>query len=300
MTSQSTRTYQDESTTGHATIGQTVSWDRISDRSATGISTYDWTSRISLRSIIEADRTRLAKGTLGTVGFLTTWWLVAQLYPPYLLPSPVDVVVAFLELLVSGKMLVKVGQSIQHFVPGLLIGTTAGVSLGIALGWSSTIDAALTPVVRLLRPIPPLAWIAVAIVWLGIGHAGAAFIVSIGALWINFYNSHSGVSGVSNDLKEVASSLGVHDDWTMIRRVVLPSATPEILTGIRTGVGRCWMLVVAAELFGAPGIGFEIINASQNLRMDIALAYMLLISLIYLVMDSCIARIQERLLAWRS
>lgn len=277
-----------------------MSLDQIPDQSTTDLPSGDLLSRLSVSSIIEADRTRLATGALGTVGFLVVWWLSAQFYPAYLLPSPIEVVAAFFDLLVSGKMLFKLGQSVQHFVPGLLVGTVAGVSLGIALGWSSTIDDALTPVVRLLRPIPPLAWIAVAIVWLGIGHTGAAFIVSIGALWINFYNTHSGVSGVSTDLKEVATSLGVHDDWTMIRSIVLPSATPEILTGIRTGVGRCWMLVVAAELFGAPGIGFEIINASQNLRMDIALAYMLLISMVYLVMDSGIARLQGRLLTWRS
>lgn len=85
----------------------------------------------------------------------------------------------------------------------------------------------------------------------------------------------------------------------MIRRVILPSATPEIITGIRTGVGRCWMLVVAAELFGAPGIGFEIINASQNLAMDVAMAYMLVISIVYLVIDVGVLAVQRRLLLWR-
>lgn len=257
-------------------------------------SAFDW-----FQPSIEVSYERIIVGLIGTVGFLIVWWLSAQLYPSYLLPSPVEVVTALISLVNSGEVFGKLGQSFQHFVPGLIVGTFLGVSLGIGLGWSGPVDNALTPVIRLLRPIPPLAWIAVAIVWFGIGHVGAAFIVSIGALWINFYNSYSGVKGVSNNLKEVAASLGVQDDYSMIRRVVLPSATPEIITGIRTGVGRCWMLVVAAELFGAPGIGYEIINASQNLAMDVAMAYMLVISIIYIVMDVGVLTVQKRLLVWR-
>lgn len=257
-------------------------------------SAFDW-----FQTSIEVSYERIIVGLIGTVGFLIVWWLSAQFYPPYLLPSPVEVVTALISLVNSGEVFGKLGQSFQHFVPGLIVGTFLGVSLGIGLGWSGLVDNALTPVIRLLRPIPPLAWIAVAIVWFGIGHVGAAFIVSIGALWINFYNSYSGVKGVSNNLKEVAASLGVQDGSSMIRRVVLPSATPEIITGIRTGVGRCWMLVVAAELFGAPGIGYEIINASQNLAMDVAMAYMLVISIIYIVMDVGVLTVQRRLLVWR-
>lgn len=257
-------------------------------------SAFDW-----FQPSIEISYERLLVGVLGTAGFLVAWWVVAQFYPPYLLPSPVEVVSALISLIDSGEVFGQLAQSFQHFVPGLVIGTVVGVSLGIGLGWSGLFDNALTPVIRILRPIPPLAWIAVAIVWFGIGHVGAAFIVSIGALWINFYNSYSGVKGVSNNLKEVAASLGVQEDYSMIRRVVLPSATPEIITGIRTGVGRCWMLVVAAELFGAPGIGYEIISASQNLAMDVAMAYMLVISIIYIVMDVGVLKVQERLLVWR-
>lgn len=257
-------------------------------------SAFEW-----FQPSIEVSVDRFVTGTLGTVGFVVVWWTVAQFYPPYLLPSPVEVVRALVALVDSGTVFVKLGQSFQHFLPGLVVGTTVGVGLGISLGWSGRLDDALTPVIRILRPVPPLAWIAVAIVWFGIGHVGAAFIVSIGALWINFYNSYSGVKGVPRNLEEVAASLGVRDGWTMVRRVVLPSATPEIITGIRTGVGRCWMLVVAAELFGAPGIGYEIINASQNLAMDVSMAYMLVISIVYLAMDMGVLGAQRRLLKWR-
>lgn len=280
-------------------LSNLLSHESASDRGTEDVDEVTRGERSTFAGIDVDPRTTI-RGALGTTGFLIVWWLIAQLYPPYLLPTPVEVVTAFVRLVTGGEVFVKLGQTFRHFVPGLIVGTALGMGLGIALGWSEVLDDALTPVVRLLRPVPPLAWIAVAIVWFGIGHAGAAFIVSIGALWINFYNSYDGVAGVSNDLKEVAASLGVHDDRRMIHKVVLPSASPEILTGVRTGVGRCWMLVVAAELFGAPGIGYEIINASQNLAMDVAMAYMLVISLVYLVMDAGFVRVQRRMLAWRS
>ncbi|MFB6295734.1 MAG: ABC transporter permease, partial [Halobacteriales archaeon] len=89
-------------------------------------------------------------------------------------------------------------------------------------------------------------------------------------------------------------------DLTMIRKVVIPSATPEIMTGIRTSIGQGWMIVVAAELFGAPGIGFEIINASQNLALDVSVAYMFVISLVFLASDWAFRQVERRVLAWRA
>lgn len=257
---------------------------------------------------------RLPLGALGTLGFLAVWWAAARTTPPYLLPGPVAVAAAFwTELTASAvytvpllgidvgstRLLVKLLQSLQHYVPGLLVGTVLGIALGVAMGWSEALDDAFTPVTRVLRPIPPLAWIAFAIVWIGIGHAGATFIVAIGAFWINFYNAYSGVTGASQSLIEVAASLGVHDDRTMIRKVVLPNAMPEILTGVRTSIGQCWMVVVAAELFGAPGVGYQIISAAQNLSMDVSVVYMLVISVVFLASDWGFRRLERRVLSWR-
>nr|WP_231554315.1 ABC transporter permease [Halobellus rufus] len=232
----------------------------------------------------------------------------------YLLPSPVEVASAFLVELTAPttftvplvevsvpatRLLANLLQSLLHYFPGLVVGSVLGISLGVAMGWSGRLDDALTPVTRFLRPIPPLAWIVFAIVWIGIGHGGAAFIVGIGAFWINFYNAYAGVEGVSTHLREVAATLGVDDDLTMIRKVILPAATPSIATGIRTSIGQCWMIVVAAELFGAPGVGFQIINAAQNLATDVSVAYMAVISLVFLVSDGAFRRVERRVLAWR-
>jgi len=266
------------------------------------------------RRLLPTDRRRLRRGLAGTVAFVAVWWLAALTQPTYLLPGPVEVATAFVgELTVRAtytvpglgfvvalpRLVVKLVESLSHYVPGLVVGATLGIALGVATGWSERLSDALRPVVRVLRPVPPLAWIAFAIVWFGIGNTGATFIVAIGAFWVNYYNAESGVAGVPRDRLEVAASLGVDDDRRMIRKVVLPSAAPEILTGVRTSIGQCWMVVVAAELFGAPGVGYQIIQAAQNLSMDVSVAYMLVISAVFLVSDGLFRFVQASVLEWR-
>ncbi|MHB9285752.1 ABC transporter permease [Halobacteriales archaeon Cl-PHB] len=242
---------------------------------------------------------QVALGSTGLLGFVFAWWAASMLNPQYILPSPVVVVETFLAELRSGRMLTALRQSVTHWIPGTVVGTGLGVGLGVALAWNDRLDRMVAPVVRLLRPVPPLALIGFAIAWFGINHTGAAFIIAVGAFWINFYNAYGGVEGISADLTDVARSLGVDDSLTMIRKVVLPGAAPEILTGVRTGIGRCWMLVVAAEIFGVPGIGQRIHVASNNLAVDVVIAYILLLSLVYLVVDTAFRAVQLRVVAWQ-
>jgi ABC-type nitrate/sulfonate/bicarbonate transport system, permease component len=259
-------------------------------------------------------RQRLLRGTIGTAVFLVIWQVSATPVPTYLLPTPLEVAQAFVVELTAPttfilpllgtevtltRMIVGLINSLYHYIPGLFVGGAAGIAFGIALGWSQLLDDAITPVQRVLRPIPPLAWIAFAIVWLGVNHQGAAFIVGIGAFWINFYNAYAGVKSVPQSTKEVAASLGVDSDLTMIRKVIVPKASPEIMTGIRTSIGQSWMIVVAAELFGAPGVGFQIINAAQNLALDVSVAYMFVISIVFLISDGIFQRVESRVLVWR-
>ena len=242
---------------------------------------------------------RFGRGLAGVVGFLAIWWAIAQTQPPYILPGPESVAETFVSELRSGAMVEALSQSVRHWAPGTVVGTVLGISLGLFMGWSSFADDAFTPVVRVLRPVPPIALIGFAIAWFGINHAGAAFIVAAGGFWINFYATYGGVENVSEELVEVARSLGVRSNFGLVRKVVLPAALPEILTGVRTGIGRCWMLVVAAELFGVPGIGQTIIRASNNLAVDVVIAYILVLSLMFLLVDSAFRGLQRRALAWQ-
>ncbi|OYR74450.1 ABC transporter permease [Halorubrum ezzemoulense] len=263
----------------------------------------------------EGDLRRYLRGLGGLLVFLLVWWVGAMTtQPSYLVPGPLESVYAFIELFVTSTAIVIPGlgsslvlptglahltQTLFHYVPGLLLGASCGIGLGLAMGWNGALDDWLRPLVRVLRPIPPLAWIVFAIVWFGIHHTGAAFIVFVGAFWINFYSAYGGVEGVSTELTDAASTLGVERDLSMLKLVALPSAAPQVLTGFRTSIGRCWMIVVGAELFGAPGVGYEIINASNNLAMATSVAYMFLISLAFLCMDVGFRLLERRVLAWR-
>ncbi|WP_418281658.1 ABC transporter permease [Halorubrum sp. DTA98] len=258
----------------------------------------DGSENAAVRS--DLDPTRAVRGSVGLVGFVVVWHLVSLTQPTFVLPSPVAVAQTFAAELASGEMTTALGQSVRHWIPGTVVGTALGVGSGIAFGWNRTLDDVTAPIVRLLRPVPPLALIGFAIAWFGINHAGAAFIIAVGAFWINFYAAYGAVEGVSTDLLDVGRTLGVRTDIDMLRSVVVPASLPEITTGIRTGLGRCWMLVVAAEIFGVAGVGRRILRASNNLLVDEVIAYILVLSLMYLVVDVAFRAAQRRMLVWRA
>jgi ABC-type nitrate/sulfonate/bicarbonate transport system, permease component len=245
------------------------------------------------------DLFRLFAGGVGIAVFVAVWWVATLFNPAYVLPAPDAVAQTFVSEASSGAMATALVQSITHWLPGTIIGTTLGIGLGVTLAWSDTADDVAAPLVRVLRPVPPLALIGFAIAWIGINDAGAAFIVAAGAFWINFYAAYGGVNSVTEEFLDVGRSLGVSSDLGLIRRVVVPAALPEIITGIRTGIGRCWMLIIAAEIFGVPGIGQKILTASNNLAVDVVIAYILLMSLVYLLLDAGVEAVQTRVLAYR-
>ena len=243
---------------------------------------------------------RLRRGAAGVAAFLLVWHAVSLTQDPFVLPSPIAVGEAFASELASGDMIAALSQSVRHWIPGTAVGTGLGVAAGVAFAWSRVLDDLTAPLVRTLRPVPPLALIGFAIAWFGINDAGAAFIIAVGAFWINFYAAYGAVEGVSEDLLDVGRTLGVRGDLDAVRSIVLPASMPGIMTGIRTGLGRCWMLVVASEIFGVPGVGREIIRASNNLRVDRAIAYILVLSLMFLLVDVAFRAVQRRALSWRA
>ncbi|UWG46416.1 ABC-type nitrate/sulfonate/bicarbonate transportsystem, permease component [Halanaeroarchaeum sp. HSR-CO] len=266
----------------------------------------------SLQLPSRVDR-RISRGLVGSFAFVLLWTALARQVPTYLLPTPLAVGQAFVveattpatyalpvlgtELTLTSLAVVLL-QSLTHYLPGLFLGVGVGVPLGVALAWWETIDQYVSPVVGLLRPIPPLAWMGLVIVWVGIGHAGAAVIVAIGSLWITFFAAYGGVRELPPKLLEAGRSLGVDTDREMLRAIVLPGAAAPILTGVRTSIGRSWMIVVAAELFGAPGIGYRIIHTAQSLAMDVSMAYMLALGLAYLLSDAAFGSLRRRVTPW--
>lgn len=192
-----------------------------------------------------------------------------------------------------------VWASLSHYTVGFLLGSFLGVALGVVVALSPRVEASQAWLARMFRPIPPIAWIPFAVIWLGISETAAAFIISIGIFWINYFTAMAAVQAVDKDLIEVARAFGHRSFSALLQKVILPGAAPGILSGLRAGLGQGWMTVVAAELFGIPGIGQRMIEASGLLASEVVVLYMFSIALLYGISDYVFVRIQERILLWQ-
>lgn len=214
-----------------------------------------------------------------------------------LLPPPTLVAVAAWELITSGELVRHLGDSLRREFIAFLWSLIA-VPLGIAMGWWKGFNEQVDSLVEMLRPIPPLAWIPLSILWFGIGDLQNQFIIFLGIFFPILLNTVNGVKGVEPNLVRAARCLG-SDEWTVLTRVVLPAALPQIVTGVRVGLGVGWMALVAAELVGASsGLGFLINDARTILRTDIVIVGMVTIGIVGLLLDVLIRRITTRLLPW--
>ncbi|MBW6471118.1 MAG: ABC transporter permease [Methanosarcinaceae archaeon] len=241
---------------------------------------------------------------LSLLSVVVLWQLVADLLVKnkLFLPSFVDVVLSFFKVIKSGAIYADISVSLLHFGIGLFFALIIGIPIGILMGWFKTINRIFDPIIEIIRPIPPLAWIPFAIIWFGLTHQSAGFVVFIGAVFPVIINTYTGFKNVSIIYVEAANVLGCTRDLSLIRYVALPSALPSIAAGIRIAMGVGWMCLVAAEMFGVStnGLGYKIWWHYYLHQMDFVLVYMLLLGLIGLVIDRAFRYyVDERLLKWR-
>jgi len=244
---------------------------------------------------------RVVLGVLGLAAFIGLW-KCAYLFnwaPRGTIPDPFDVPAALWDEYSSGRMLPAIGSSLIHYVWGLGIGTALGFAVGLMAASSRVFDDIHYMLARVLRPIPPLAWVIFAIAWFQVSHAGAAFVISIGVFWVNYFATASGVRNVDPRFYELARAFGHASFIKRVTSITLPGAMPSILSGVRTGVGQAWMTLIAAELLGVPGMGQEMNSAAGVGAYDAVVVYMLAISLIYTLSDGLFALVENRTLRWR-
>lgn len=214
-----------------------------------------------------------------------------------LLPPPTAILKAGWQLLLSGDLLHHLLASVRREFMAFLA-ASAAIPLGIAMGWWKGFNEQVDPVIEILRPIPPLAWIPLSILWFGIGDTQNEFIIFLGIFFPILLNTIAGVKNIEPNLIRAARCLGA-SEWKVLQRVVLKAALPQIVTGIRVGVGVGWMALVAAELVGASsGLGFMINDARSVLRTDIIVVGMLTIGLVGLTIDAAIRMLTRWLLPW--
>lgn len=215
------------------------------------------------------------------------------------MPDPFLVPGAFLDELTSGRLMPSIRSSLIHYAWGLGLGSVFGFIVGFGAATSAAFDGLHAWLARILRPIPPLAWVVFAIAWFKVSHAGAAFVISIGVFWVNYFASYSAVRNVDPRFHELARAFGQGAYFKLHSSITFPAASPGILSGLRTGVGQAWMTLIAAELLGVPGMGQEMNSAAGVGAYEAVVVYMLAISAVYSLSDWIFARVEERVLRWR-
>jgi NitT/TauT family transport system permease protein len=243
-------------------------------------------------------------GALAVILILIIWEVIAAVIIryPFILPSPTDVLFAFLDLLKNGTLFLDFEASLVHFGIGLGVALIIGIPIGISMGWSRRFDAFFDPIIEILRPIPPLAWIPFAIIWFGLTIYSAGFVIFMGSVFPIIINTYSGFRSVPRIYVEAARMLGCIKNRNLIRYIAFPAALPSVTAGIRIATGVGWMCLVAGELFGVSnyGLGKNLWQYYNLHRMDCVVVYMLLLGLIGLLVDMMFRYyIDRHFLKWR-
>jgi sulfonate transport system permease protein len=226
---------------------------------------------------------------LGIIGWISTRTL----------PEPTDVVLAAIRLAESGELFRYIGDSTSRALWGLVIGGSIGLVLGFLNGLFPVAERLLDTTVQMLRNIPHLALIPLAILWFGIGEEVKLFLVALGVFFPIYLNTFHGIRSVDPGLVEMGKVYGLRG-WMLFRKVMLPGAMPSILVGLRYSLGIMWLTLIVAETVSSDtGIGYMAMNAREFMQMDVVVLSILLYALLGKLADVLAKGLERRCLRWR-
>jgi sulfonate transport system permease protein len=235
------------------------------------------------------------------VALLVLWFLatdVLRLFTPNQLPSPIQVLRTASEMIADGSLWRNVAASIGRVVFGFVIGAGIAVIAGTLVGLSKTVETLIDPTLQALRNVPSLAWVPFLLLWLGIDEAPKITLIAIGAFFPVYLNLVSGIRQADRKLVEVGYIFGLRG-FDLVRRIILPSALPYLLAGLRIGFGQAWLFLVAAELIASTrGLGFMLIDGQNSSRPDIMLVSIITLALLGKLSDSLLRIVERRALSW--
>lgn len=234
-------------------------------------------------------------------GVVAVWWIVVVQTQSAIFPTPWQVVTGAWELVQDGSLWEHVGASLFRVGTGFGVAVLVAVPLGLWMGWVSGAYRTLNPIFQMLRPISPIAWIPLAILWFGVGDLSPIFLIFIASVFPMIVQTTAGVHTIERRYLRAAANFGV-SRGRLFRQVVIPAVLPEIIVGMRIGVGVAWLVVVAAEMIALrSGLGYLIMDSrNAGNRYDLVIAGMIIIGFIGLLLDGA-ARLLERLklVKWR-
>ena len=244
--------------------------------------------------------------SVGTiVAILAIWFLVTNLglVGPKYLPSPQALVEEFGVLLDKGyqgkSLWVHIGISLWRTLSGFVIGSAIGIVVGLAAGSNRVVSAALSPIMAFLRPIPPIAFIPMVVLYFGLGETGKVVLIALTSFNYAVVNAQAGAAGVPVAYRRAAATLGIPRGVEFFK-VILPAALPNIFAGLKVALALSWAVVVAAELVGAQmGLGYMINQAALLFQIPVVFIGIILIGLIGLALNLIINFLEARLVHWR-
>ncbi len=247
-------------------------------------------------------KTLYAVEYLGLLAIIILIWQTASnmgLLNPLTLPSPSRIFNTFLTLIKKGTLQKNLLISCQRVLSGYAIAAVSAVILGVFIGLFPHFKRMTDLVVQILKPIPPISWIPLVILWFGIGEEGKVFLIFIGSFFTILINVVDGIRRIDVKLIELSNAM-VIPKAKYIFQVVIPYAAPSIFTGLRVGLGQSWMCVVAAELVASStGLGYMIMYARQFGQTDIVIVGMLMIGIIGKLMDSVLMAVEKAVIRWK-
>jgi NitT/TauT family transport system permease protein len=232
---------------------------------------------------------------------IAMWWLVIVVTHSAIFPTPWQVVTGTLELARDGTLWGDIGASLMRVGVGFLLAVGIAVPLGLWMGWVKGAFSTLNPIFQILRPISPIAWIPIAILWFGVGDASPIFLIFMSSVFPMVVQTTAGVHTIERRYLRAAENFGV-SRYILFSRVIIPAVLPQIIVGMRIGLGVAWLVVVAAEMIALrSGLGYLIIDSrNAGNRYDLVIGGMVIIGLIGLSLDGAM-RLMEglRLVKWR-
>lgn len=252
------------------------------------------------------DASRLWTG-LASVAAVLAFWVVGSktgFIDKQVFPSFEQFMAAARQLLVGdgfaeGRLHQHVLHSVKLILMGFFAATAVGVPLGLWMGWSRRADALISPVFLLIRPIPALAWIPLAIVWLGLDDAAKVMILWFAAFVPSVINSYTGVRNIERPMVEASRMLGIRG-WLLVKDVIVPGALPSIFTGLRLSLQACLTALVAAELLGALlGLGKVLYQAGLDIYPAMILVGMVAVAVVGFALTAVLDIVERRSMPWR-
>lgn len=235
------------------------------------------------------------------LAIVAAWWATVVYTESVIFPTPGQVVTGTLELIEDGTLWEHIGASLFRVGAGFGIAVLVAVPMGL---WMGRVDGAfrtLNPIIQILRPISPIAWIPIAILWFGVGNVSPIFLIFISAVYPMIVQTAAGVHTIEKRYLRAAENFGVSRS-VLFRQVIIPAVLPEIIIGMRIGLGVAWLVVVAAEMIALrSGLGYLIMDSrNAGNRYDLVIAGMIVIGLIGLILDGAMRLLESlKQVRWR-